>query len=1214
MRVEKPIALGLMTRPSEFRRRHYLSVAALSFCPMGDEAALLGEIAMWKFLPEVLPPTQPIDITLPKPAAEFLVTGSAFAPGGGPVRALTVTARLGAVTRRVGVVGDHHIEDGVPTEPAPFTEMPLGWERTYGGPNFAENPLGRGIAEMPLPGIGYRVALPNIVLPAGSATHDAPHPVNLGGMDIAWPQRARLAGTHDQHWLEEDFPGFARDVDFRMAMAAQPDQRFPGFLAGDEDYAITNMHPDEPQLTGRLPGLQPRILVQRRGIESFEDVPLHLTTVWFFPAHRRLVMVHHGRVRTEEEDARDLTALLMGADRVAAPRPVAAFEAVYAARRDPEGGMIASMDEAALVPADVLRPDPAAEELRRKLAEEGLPQRRARARRQRDHERRRAHLEERGIDPDAHGLAPPPPYEPLPSLEHIPAYMAAKAREAEEKRIEGEAQVKREQEAAAARITAAGGTPPDLAAKPAGPPRLDMPDGRARLDARIAELEAQGLPAETERRLRDDPTLARLAAESEDTLRRSYLLTADMQDPAPRRDAAASAALRARLLDGARSAPRLDLCGADLSGMNLAGFDLTEAWLDGADLSGADLTGATLDRAVLAHARLDGAKLVGASLEGANLGRARFEGADLSDANLRDAVLRDADLRLGRFLRAEMEGASLIGANLEGADISEAHLPKLFVQDASLAGLRPVRRGADPHRARRRRLHRREADLRRLHRRGRRWRRLRTRASGTGRVRAGLRAARRTIQRCHLRWRQSARRGAGRRGLRRRIAGRRRPVRLQPAWRVLRPGARARRALHRRRPARRAPDARRLRAGEPRTGRHPRRQPQRHQPVRGRHRARSQRRGDAHRPRAAHPHAHPSAQDPDMSRAAIEALVRDGEIIGAEHVYTGMDLSGADLSGGIFDGAGLAGCDLRGADFSEALLHDVRLDGANLAGARLARSSFHDCTLSRADLSEADCTGWSATGTGLRGANFARANLSETNIVQCRLTRASFAGASLLRANIVQCRTDGIDLSGGDCEEMALVEADLTRADLDAARFVRTNFVKVVFAGRNLRGLVAALCHFNECDMTGCNLSGADLTQAVMAKVKAAGAVFEGARMARTVLLDAVLTQTVLRRADLTSAILQGADLADADAGGAILVQATCTRMAAPRARFTGCDMAHADLSHADLEGADLSGANLARANLHAIRDADALIPDRRHALPPDRDRIEAEQWQHRFA
>ncbi len=684
----KPLALGLMTRPIEFRRRHSLAVAALSFCPMGDDDALLGEIAMWQFLPQALAPTQPIDITLPKPAAEFLVTGHAFAPRGEAIRALTVTARLDTVTKRVGVVGDHHIEDGLPTEPAPFTEMPLGWERAYGGPSFAENPLGRGIAEMPLPGIGHRVALPNIVLPAGTAAHGAPHPVNLGAIDIAWPQRAHLAGTHDQRWLEEDFPGFARDIDWRIAMAAQPDQRFDGFLRGDEDYAITNMHPEEPELTGRLPGLQPRILVQRRGSDAFEDVPLHLTTVWFFPAHKRLVMIHHGSVPTQEEDARDITALLMGADRIGAPRSVADFAAVYAARRDEETGMIASLDEAALVPADMLRPDPALEELRAKLAEEGIPQRRARARAERDYEKRRAHLIERGVDPDAHGIAPPPPFEPLPSLEQIPAYIAAKTREAEDRRVEAEAMAKREQDAAAARIIAAGGTPPDPTRKPAGPPRIDGPDPRARLDARIAELEAQGLPTENERRLRDDPTLARHAAEQPDILRRTYLMTADMQDPAPRLDAAASGALRARLLDGTRVAARLDLCGADLAGMDLSGFDLTEAWLDGADLTGADLTGAMLDRAVLAHARLDGAKLVGTSLEGANLGRARFEGADMSGANLRDAVLRDADLRRATLHRAELADASLTGALFEGADISEAHLPDLFVNEGSLAGLR----------------------------------------------------------------------------------------------------------------------------------------------------------------------------------------------------------------------------------------------------------------------------------------------------------------------------------------------------------------------------------------------------------------------------------------------------------------------------------------------------------------------------------------------
>ena len=48
----------------------------------------------------------------------------------------------------------------------------------------------------------------------------------------------------------------------------------------------------------------------------------------------------------------------------------------------------------------------------------------------------------RGVDPDAHGLAPPPPFEPLPSLDHIPAYIAAKTRDAEEKRIEAEREIR----------------------------------------------------------------------------------------------------------------------------------------------------------------------------------------------------------------------------------------------------------------------------------------------------------------------------------------------------------------------------------------------------------------------------------------------------------------------------------------------------------------------------------------------------------------------------------------------------------------------------------------------------------------------------------------------------------------------------------------------------------------------------------------------------
>ena len=156
----------------------------------------------------------------------------------------------------------------------------------------------------------------------------------------------------------------------------------------------------------------------------------------------------------------------MGAERIGAPRTVADFEAVYAARRDPKSGMIASLDEAALVPCR--RPAPQTPRWRtcaagwpRKACRSAAP----RTRMERDHARRRAHLIERGVDPDAYGLAPPPPFEPPPSLDHIPAYVAAQDARGRAKRIEAEAWAKREQDAAAARITAAGGTPPDLDAQ-----------------------------------------------------------------------------------------------------------------------------------------------------------------------------------------------------------------------------------------------------------------------------------------------------------------------------------------------------------------------------------------------------------------------------------------------------------------------------------------------------------------------------------------------------------------------------------------------------------------------------------------------------------------------------------------------------------------------------------------------------------------------------
>ena len=76
------MSLGILHRPIEFQRRFFLGIASTMFCPMDEAPGILGELAMWKFLATILPPEIPLDMALPKTAAEFLVSSSAFSPVG----------------------------------------------------------------------------------------------------------------------------------------------------------------------------------------------------------------------------------------------------------------------------------------------------------------------------------------------------------------------------------------------------------------------------------------------------------------------------------------------------------------------------------------------------------------------------------------------------------------------------------------------------------------------------------------------------------------------------------------------------------------------------------------------------------------------------------------------------------------------------------------------------------------------------------------------------------------------------------------------------------------------------------------------------------------------------------------------------------------------------------------------------------------------------
>jgi hypothetical protein len=141
------------------------------------------------------------------------------------------------------------------TEPEPFTQMALSWRQAYGGPGFAENPLGKGVK----PGAGQKGKphmLPNLQYPQETAhlPNIRMTPACFSPLDISWPQRFSKSGTYDSAWLQEDFPAYARDIDWTIFNIAPEDQWFSGHLQGNEPYLLENLHPQKPRIEGCLPG------------------------------------------------------------------------------------------------------------------------------------------------------------------------------------------------------------------------------------------------------------------------------------------------------------------------------------------------------------------------------------------------------------------------------------------------------------------------------------------------------------------------------------------------------------------------------------------------------------------------------------------------------------------------------------------------------------------------------------------------------------------------------------------------------------------------------------------------------------------------------------------------------------------------------------------------------------------------------------------------
>jgi uncharacterized protein YjbI with pentapeptide repeats len=696
MKVIKPQRVGVLTRPYEVRRELRLGVSVLLFVPLDGSRALLPEVALWPLAAEEMGGAPVLDAGIPKSRCEYLVAGAAYSQAGEGRRRCAVRATVAGRQKTLLVTGDRYWQDERVSEAQPFERLALDWRYAFGGPGYATNPVGRGLVSEDVGGV-HVLRLPNIEYPDElvQSPKSRPRPAGFGALDVTIAERARKAGTHDGRWLREDFPGFARDIDWTFFNVAPGDQQFDEeAFALDTSYEFQNLHPTRELVAGRLPNVRARCFVSRAGRapQVLDEILLRLGTLWFFPARERAVLVFHGATEVLEDDASDITHLLAGAeDAETGSRPLSEYADVLVRRLDPEKGYLAALKDAELCPSELSPRDAAEVQLEAELTGEGLLQKRQAKRRDRELAERRAEVASYGLDPDQHGPIAHAE-EPAPALDDIPAYLEKVAanveREQREQREFAERQ-DRDNEALFAKLGLDYAVvKAELAHKAGGPPSFSAEAKAAELRALIESFAAQGLPTEHIQEILDDPEQQRNWRFAEEQGREAYRHTAHLQHPAaaqtPEASARARAALEVRRATGVAGA---DFTGADLSGLDLSGALLEGALLESTLLSGSNLRGAKLAGAVLAHADLRGADLEGADLRGANLGSALLGGANLSHSELEGAVLAKAQLEGTRFEAAHIARTDFSGARFEATRFVRVSAAETTFMECALRGV-----------------------------------------------------------------------------------------------------------------------------------------------------------------------------------------------------------------------------------------------------------------------------------------------------------------------------------------------------------------------------------------------------------------------------------------------------------------------------------------------------------------------------------------------
>jgi hypothetical protein len=303
-------------------KRSY-TIEAGCICPRADEDQLINPGDVFWDTPMNSSVRFESDFAPYKLQTDVVLIARTHAPQGKPTLQCTVGFQVGERSKKIQVTGDRRArftaKDSAPmfTDPEPFIDMGLRYERAYGGTDvfsdkstvypYPRNPLGSGFAVL-----NERESVDNLLLPNLEDLNDLltpqrlcigefakwvdqPQPMGFGWVPKTWQPRCLLAGVMpaDRATEQEMRKAYAQlvpvdqreayvkhglpDMDFRFFNGASDGLSLP-FLTGGEMVRTANLSP-EGRLDFRLPTDSPRIgLDIGSGVEA-PEVVLHTVQI-----------------------------------------------------------------------------------------------------------------------------------------------------------------------------------------------------------------------------------------------------------------------------------------------------------------------------------------------------------------------------------------------------------------------------------------------------------------------------------------------------------------------------------------------------------------------------------------------------------------------------------------------------------------------------------------------------------------------------------------------------------------------------------------------------------------------------------------------------------------------------------------------------------------------------------------------------------------------